>query len=766
MTIPEAFNLGVQHQQAGRLAEAEAIYRQILAEQPNHPDALYMMGVLAQNVGKGQLAMQLVGEAIRVGPARAEFFGTLGELLEHGGRYDEALAAYQNALALNNKMAAMHNNLGNVLVLKNQHEAAVAHFKQAMAIQPDLAIVPFNLARAYSDMGRVTEAIALYRQAMTLRPNFLEAMHSLGRLLVVVEGNDSAIMQYKEALAAAEALPAAEKKTPARIQSVARILVSLGDSLTENGQFEEAIPFFERAVALAPDQSKALSNFSVCLLQMKRYEETVAVCNTQLRHYPNVPHLYYNLGGALCHLGRREEGRAAFLRAVALTTAAEDRVKVALAMQVTGLYDEAIECFRGMAAKGTRSLDQSVYWGLRETSLTRAGSIAGESRKSGEAAAKLPYLGDKVVLLRCDRAVREQLRAAGMHGGYSIDPLDGMEIWLSAQLAAGPDAGKLADVIEQWLEWVRNEAAMAGTICTVWMPDMPQRVADAVRRAAAGDLIEISGGSAEEVFAQLAARAVVPADTEGKCFAVVSIRNGGLELLPHWLEHYTQMGVDEILLGIFDDLTGDAAAEIERCAARWRFRRFAQHWGGATESETYCQRQTGCRLAGARPGTWILHTDLDELQQYPGPLKEVTAAAGRLDIGAIFGRLIDRVAADGSLPAIQPTPSLWEQFPVECNMTQGILKGYPGKVMMTRFSVIVNSGHHDAPQERANAAPIGRVAHFKWHAGLLERMRWGLQQENASLEWKADTRRFLGWLERHGGRIDLSDPELVRSKQP
>jgi hypothetical protein len=305
---------------------------------------------------------------------------------------------------------------------------------------------------------------------------------------------------------------------------------------------------------------------------------------------------------------------------------------------------------------------------------------------------------------------------------------------------------------------------MAGATCAVWMPDMPQAVAEIIRQAAGADLIEVAG-EAEEIHARLCARAVVPPATQDKIFAVLSIRNGGAALLPHWLDHYTRLGVDEILLGVFDDLAGEAALEIEKCAARWKFRRFAQRWTSASESQQYSQRQAGCRLAGARPGTWILHADLDELHEYPAPLRAVTAAAAEKGTSVVSGHFVDRVAADGSLPQVRAEPSLWEQFPISCNLTEAVLKGGTQKVMLSRYRVQVSVGHHEAIREPALPPPIGtaeeyRVAHFKWHGDLPARLRWGLSQQNVGMRWKREAERFLAWIDAHNGRIDLADPAL------
>jgi Tfp pilus assembly protein PilF len=621
----------------------------------------------------------------------------------------------------------------------------------------------FQLGAQHHQAGRLAEAEAAYRQILSIAPNHPEALYRLAFIAQQRGWMNEAIALYRQALSAVETQPPAAGTTAAQTLYKVRVLSGMADALAVSGQFDQAIACYETAMKLAPDKFEALSNYAIALVHVNRLNQAAEVCGVALRRKPDSPELNYNMGGILCQVGRMDEGCAALRRALALNPSLELRVKLGLTLQrVAGLYDDAIECFRGMVGTGSRELDQEGYWRLTETGRMKA-ALA----EKGQDIPKLPYVGDKVVVLHCDRAVRERLRRMGLHGGYSVDQRDGAEIWLSTHLAAACDPLKLPELIGRWLEWMRNEAAMAGDICTVWMPQMPQAVAEAVRRAAGEDLIEIAADSAEEIAAQLAARAVTPPDTEGKFFAVASIRNGGAELLPHWLEHYTQLGVDEILLGVFDDLGGAAAAELERCAARWKFRRFTQHWEGATESETYCQRQAGCRRAGARPGTWILHTDLDELQQYPAPLSEIGAAAERMNIRLIQGCLIDRVAANGSLPAIAPRPSLWEQFPVECSITERVVKGVPSKAMLARYSVLVGTGHHDSLLEPAKPPPIGspadyRVAHFKWHRDVVQRMRWGLQQESASSFWKADTRRLLAWLESNGGKINLSDPALFR----
>jgi hypothetical protein len=430
-----------------------------------------------------------------------------------------------------------------------------------------------------------------------------------------------------------------------------------------------------------------------------------------------------------------------------------------LALREAGQFDEATAAL--VKYLSLRPADMNTYWDLYEIGARRETEAAGANVAESESLPRLPYLGDKVVLLHCDAAARRRLQNAGLHGGNAFDPDTGANYWLGAQVLSAPDSVRLA----RWLDWARNEAAMAGKTCTLWLPTMPETLANALRHAAGSDLIEVSGATAEEIHARLSSRAIAPPDSENKVFAIVAIRNGGLELLPHWLDHYTRLGVDEILLGMFDDLTDVSLAEIDLLARNYRFRRFAQQWNNASETEQYAQRQSACRRSGAKPGTWIMHTDLDEFHEYPAPLREITASAAGENIDAVFGHLVDRVARDGSLPPVLPTPPLSEQFPIECDLTPHILNGVTRKVMLARFRVRVNVGHHGTPDKPVPAPPLGtaqdyRVAHHKWHGDVVERLRWGLEQKTASARWRGEARRFLAWLDRHGGRLDLSDPGL------
>ena len=85
MTIQQTFHLAVQRHQAGRLQQAEQLYRQILAQQPNHADALNHLGMIARQVGHHDVAMDLIRKAIGLAPDRPAYYCNLGNALAAPG---------------------------------------------------------------------------------------------------------------------------------------------------------------------------------------------------------------------------------------------------------------------------------------------------------------------------------------------------------------------------------------------------------------------------------------------------------------------------------------------------------------------------------------------------------------------------------------------------------------------------------------------------------------------------------------------------------
>lgn len=178
----------VQHHRGGRLREAEALYRAVLKQQPGHPVALHLLGVLARQSGHLDAAIDLIGRAVAAQPDYAEAHGNLGAALRQKGRLDDAAAAYERALALRPLSPASLSGLAAVREAQERFEEAIGLYRQAAAAAPGDASAQFGLGNALQQAGQPEAAIEAYRIAYAaapdlagLRNNFAAACLKAGR---------------------------------------------------------------------------------------------------------------------------------------------------------------------------------------------------------------------------------------------------------------------------------------------------------------------------------------------------------------------------------------------------------------------------------------------------------------------------------------------------------------------------------------------------------------------------------------------------------
>lgn len=169
----------LRHHQAGRLDQAEGLYRRVLAVEPSQPDALHLLGMAELARGNLDEAFRLVNQAARLKPKEAVFVSDLGVVLEAFERFDEAEEAYRRALALNPRHAESLNNLGNMHRAAWRIEEAANCYRRAIAQKPDFAMAHGNLGNTLADQQKSDDAIVCYRRALALDERFLDARKNL-----------------------------------------------------------------------------------------------------------------------------------------------------------------------------------------------------------------------------------------------------------------------------------------------------------------------------------------------------------------------------------------------------------------------------------------------------------------------------------------------------------------------------------------------------------------------------------------------------------
>ncbi|HEX4173272.1 MAG TPA: tetratricopeptide repeat protein [Acetobacteraceae bacterium] len=198
--IEAYFQSGLRLHGAGRLAEAEQVYRQVLAASPGHADSLHMLGVLATQCGQPQAALNCIDQAIAIKPSAAVFHVNRAAALLALRQFDAALAACGQALTLKRNCAEAHQVMGHVLSDLGQPDAAVAAYQQAKRHRPDLRDIDNDLGLALRQASRLEDAATALRQAVKRTPGDTTAQGNLAWVLKELAQLDAAEECYRSAL--------------------------------------------------------------------------------------------------------------------------------------------------------------------------------------------------------------------------------------------------------------------------------------------------------------------------------------------------------------------------------------------------------------------------------------------------------------------------------------------------------------------------------------------------------------------------------------
>lgn len=239
LTLPQMIQLAIQHHQAGHLRKAEAIYQQVLQIQPQHPDALHLLGLANHQMGKHDQAHTLISRAISINPKAASFHNNLGEVYRAMSRLDEAYACYKKALSLQPDFPEAQRNIGLTFLAKMQPDQAVSHLRSAVKRSPDYLGNYWALGQALMSQQKAEEAIAVYNQGLeknSLNPTLL---CSKGVALQAARKLDDAIQHYQQAISLQP--------------TVHELHLNLALIYQERGNVPDAIACLERVIELKPN---------------------------------------------------------------------------------------------------------------------------------------------------------------------------------------------------------------------------------------------------------------------------------------------------------------------------------------------------------------------------------------------------------------------------------------------------------------------------------------------------------------------------------
>ncbi len=271
MDVMAALQEALRQQQKGELAQAEAGYRRVLEGDANQPQALLLLGVVCQQTGRAQEAVELIARAVKLEPRSPQFRLNYGFALKACGRVDEALAEYGEAVRL----------------------------------KPDYATAHFNMAVALEEMHRPADSVAAYERAIAAKPDYVDAYNNLCWVLLTLARFD-------------RALDVATRAVGLR-PDLLRVHSCLAATYSGMQRFAEAEEVFRnaenmRAAAPAPDRHVFDVEQAICAFLQERAEEGVAILDEVVREDPGNADARFYRGTMLLALGRFADGWADYER--------------------------------------------------------------------------------------------------------------------------------------------------------------------------------------------------------------------------------------------------------------------------------------------------------------------------------------------------------------------------------------------------------------------------------------------------------------------
>ncbi len=365
--IDQELRTAVQLHQSGQFDKASEIYNKVLTVNPNHADALHLLGVTKHQAGQHEVAVDIIRKAISVNPRNAFYYNNMGIALKEQGKSEEAILAYRaaveispdymeghinmamalkeqgkrdeliecyrNILRIRPDYAEVYNTMGIALKSKGELDQAIDCYLKVLEIRPDYVEAHINMGNALKMKGEKEEAISCYQKALEIKPDYAEAYNNMGAVLEDQGKQDEAVACYRKALEFRPDYAEASHNT--------------GNVLKKEGKLEEAIEYYRKAVEISPAYAEAYNSLGIALKENGKIDEAIECYRKALEIEPKGTGAYYNMGNALGEQGKADESVKCYQKALEFKPEyAEAYVNMGNVLKNQGKIDESIESYR------------------------------------------------------------------------------------------------------------------------------------------------------------------------------------------------------------------------------------------------------------------------------------------------------------------------------------------------------------------------------------------------------------------------------------
>jgi tetratricopeptide (TPR) repeat protein len=285
---------GLRLHQAGQLAEAAALYKQVIDQDPNNADALDLMGAIFYASGNLEMAITFAEAAISVQPAYFAPYVNLGNALQASGRMEEAISAFQKALDLNAKNPHAANNLASAFNALGRFEEGLDAAGKALVLDMTMAEAHNNLGNSQVGLGQKEDAINSFQAAVRLNSELTDAQFNMGTMLLETGEPDQALFPLTKSIQLDPASPVKH--------------YNLGNAYRQLERYDEAIGSYRAAIALKPNYADALSNLGAVQQTLGQLTDAISTFRQAVAIESDSADLHWNLSLALIQNGDFSEG--------------------------------------------------------------------------------------------------------------------------------------------------------------------------------------------------------------------------------------------------------------------------------------------------------------------------------------------------------------------------------------------------------------------------------------------------------------------------
>jgi predicted O-linked N-acetylglucosamine transferase (SPINDLY family) len=227
---------------------------------PDNSDCLHLLGVIAHQIDRNDLATDLIGKAIVVNDREPAYHNNLGIALQALGKPHEAAVAHVRAFTLTPDFAQAFNNLALARQKQGRLGEAQSLIGRTLTLDPDYEDAHYNLGNIFQEQGLLDHAASSYIKAAALKPDYFQVYGNLGTALQEQGWLEVSVRSYGRALSC----------NPYS----ARTFNNLAGALQSQGKIDGALSAYRCALILAPDNADAAMNH--CFTHLYRFGVSLA----------------------------------------------------------------------------------------------------------------------------------------------------------------------------------------------------------------------------------------------------------------------------------------------------------------------------------------------------------------------------------------------------------------------------------------------------------------------------------------------------------